>query len=154
VSPTQANLILFFLGPLITLIFSLLGFAVVPRGPTGYIFNFIHCFIFYIISCKLYSCNLLYNFYFSPSFLLIKQKLNNSSDNKAISFLKNFHYNNTNLNKLKMSDSEFNQWLTGFSDSYHHFRNKGMGQNKSTECRALMVWGTNLTSPKRHKTIN
>jgi len=109
VSPTQANLILFFLGPLITLIFSLLGFAVVPRGPTGYIFNFIHCFIFYIISCKLYSCNLLYNFYFSPSFLLIKQKLNNSSDNKAISFLKNFHYNNTNLNKLKMSDSEFNQ---------------------------------------------
>jgi len=45
-----------------------------------------------------------------------------------------------------MSDSEFNQWLTGFSDSYHHFRNKSMGQNKSTECRALMVWGTNLTS--------
>lgn len=33
VSPTQANLILFFLGPLITLIFSLLGFAVIPYGP-------------------------------------------------------------------------------------------------------------------------
>ena len=33
VSPTQANLILFFLGPLITLIFSLLGYAVVPYGP-------------------------------------------------------------------------------------------------------------------------
>ena len=30
VSPTQANLALFFLGPIITLIFSLLGFAVVP----------------------------------------------------------------------------------------------------------------------------
>lgn len=33
VSPTQANLVLFFLGPLITLIFSLLGYAVVPYGP-------------------------------------------------------------------------------------------------------------------------
>ena len=33
VSPTQANLALFFLGPVITLIFSLLGFAVVPYGP-------------------------------------------------------------------------------------------------------------------------
>src|SRR6202789_789207 len=33
VSPTQANLILFFLGPIITLIFALLGFAVVPYGP-------------------------------------------------------------------------------------------------------------------------
>src|SRR6201992_1542651 len=33
VSPTQANIILFFIGPLITLIFSLLGYAVVPYGP-------------------------------------------------------------------------------------------------------------------------
>ena len=33
VSPTQANLILFFLGPIITLIFSLLGYAVIPYGP-------------------------------------------------------------------------------------------------------------------------
>lgn len=33
VSPTQANLVLFFLGPIITLIFSLLGYAVVPFGP-------------------------------------------------------------------------------------------------------------------------
>jgi NADH-ubiquinone oxidoreductase chain 1 len=33
VAPTQANLILFFLGPILTLIFSLLGFAVVPYGP-------------------------------------------------------------------------------------------------------------------------
>src|SRR5215469_12484500 len=33
ISPTQANLILFFLGPIITLIFSLLGYAVVPYGP-------------------------------------------------------------------------------------------------------------------------
>ena len=33
VAPTQANLILFFLGPMITLFFSLLGFAVIPYGP-------------------------------------------------------------------------------------------------------------------------
>lgn len=30
VSPTQANLILFFFGPIITLVFSLLGYAVIP----------------------------------------------------------------------------------------------------------------------------
>jgi NADH:ubiquinone oxidoreductase subunit H len=33
VSPSQANLILFFLGPIITLIFSLLGYVVIPFGP-------------------------------------------------------------------------------------------------------------------------
>ena len=33
VSPTQANLILFFLGPIITLVFSLLGYAVIPFAP-------------------------------------------------------------------------------------------------------------------------
>src|ERR1700755_2332529 len=33
ISPTQANTILFFLGPIITLIFSLLGYAVIPYGP-------------------------------------------------------------------------------------------------------------------------
>jgi NADH-ubiquinone oxidoreductase chain 1 len=33
VSPTQANIMLFFLGPIITLVFSLLGYAVIPFGP-------------------------------------------------------------------------------------------------------------------------
>lgn len=33
ISPTQSNFILFFLGPIITLIFSLLGFSVIPYGP-------------------------------------------------------------------------------------------------------------------------
>src|ERR1700709_314757 len=33
VGPTQANLVLFFLGPIITLIFALLGYAVIPYGP-------------------------------------------------------------------------------------------------------------------------
>jgi len=33
IAPTQANIILFFTGPLITLIFSLLGYAMIPYGP-------------------------------------------------------------------------------------------------------------------------
>ena len=33
ISPTQANIILFFLGPIVTLVFSLLGFSVIPIGP-------------------------------------------------------------------------------------------------------------------------
>ncbi len=33
IAPTQSNLILFFLGPVITLAFSLLGYAVIPYGP-------------------------------------------------------------------------------------------------------------------------
>lgn len=33
VAPTQANLILFFLGPVVTLMFALLGYAVIPYGP-------------------------------------------------------------------------------------------------------------------------
>ena len=33
VSPTHANLTLFFLGPIITLVFSLLGYLVIPYGP-------------------------------------------------------------------------------------------------------------------------
>jgi len=40
VSPTQANIILFFLGPVITLIFSLLGYLVVPYGSGLYISDF------------------------------------------------------------------------------------------------------------------
>nr|ASM91507.1 NADH dehydrogenase subunit 1 [Botryosphaeria dothidea] len=33
IAPTQANIVLFFLGPIITLIFALLGYAVIPYGP-------------------------------------------------------------------------------------------------------------------------
>jgi NADH-ubiquinone oxidoreductase chain 1 len=40
VSPTQANLILFFIGPIITLIFSLLGYAVIPYAPGISILDF------------------------------------------------------------------------------------------------------------------
>ena len=34
VAPTQSNIILFFVGPVITLVFSLLGYAVIPFGPS------------------------------------------------------------------------------------------------------------------------
>jgi NADH-ubiquinone oxidoreductase chain 1 len=40
VSPTQSNLVLFFIGPIITLIFALLGYAVVPLSPGLSIFDF------------------------------------------------------------------------------------------------------------------
>ena len=40
VSPTQANIVLFFLGPIITLIFSLLGYLVIPYGYGSYISDF------------------------------------------------------------------------------------------------------------------
>ena len=33
VSPSQANIILFFIGPIITLIFALLGYGVIPYAP-------------------------------------------------------------------------------------------------------------------------
>jgi NADH-ubiquinone oxidoreductase chain 1 len=40
VSPTQSNLILFFIGPVITLIFALLGYAVIPLSPGLSILDF------------------------------------------------------------------------------------------------------------------
>jgi NADH-ubiquinone oxidoreductase chain 1 len=40
VAPTQANIILFFLGPIITLFFSLLSFGVIPYGPGLVIIDF------------------------------------------------------------------------------------------------------------------
>ena len=40
VSPTQANIILFFLGPIITLIFSLLSYAIIPFSPGLALFDF------------------------------------------------------------------------------------------------------------------
>jgi NADH-ubiquinone oxidoreductase chain 1 len=40
IAPTQANIILFFLGPIITLIFSLLGYLVIPFGYGLYISDY------------------------------------------------------------------------------------------------------------------
>jgi NADH-ubiquinone oxidoreductase chain 1 len=49
VAPTQANLFLFFLGPVVTLIFALLGYAVIPYGP-GLSVSDLDLGIFYIIA--------------------------------------------------------------------------------------------------------
>lgn len=49
VAPTQANIFLFFLGPILTLIFSLLGYAVIPYGPGLSISDF-DLGIFYILA--------------------------------------------------------------------------------------------------------
>jgi NADH-ubiquinone oxidoreductase chain 1 len=49
VAPTQANIVLFFLGPVITLIFSLLGYAVIPYGPGLAISDF-NLSIFYMLA--------------------------------------------------------------------------------------------------------
>jgi len=40
ISPTQSNFILFFIGPIITLIFALLGYAVIPLAPGISVFDF------------------------------------------------------------------------------------------------------------------
>jgi NADH-ubiquinone oxidoreductase chain 1 len=49
VSPTQANLALFFLGPIITLIFALLGYLVIPYGP-GIALNDLNLGILYVLA--------------------------------------------------------------------------------------------------------
>ena len=49
VAPTQANIILFFLGPVVTLIFSLLGYAVIPYGP-GLTINDFSLGIYYMLA--------------------------------------------------------------------------------------------------------
>jgi NADH:ubiquinone oxidoreductase subunit H len=49
VSPAQANLILFFLGPIITLIFALFGYLVVPFG-VGLVLGDLDLGIFYLLA--------------------------------------------------------------------------------------------------------
>ena len=49
VSPTQANIVLFFIGPIVTLIFSLLGYAVIPYGP-GLLISDLSLGILYILA--------------------------------------------------------------------------------------------------------
>ena len=49
VSPTQANIILFFAGPMVTLTFSLYGYAMIPFGP-GITINDFYLGIFYMLA--------------------------------------------------------------------------------------------------------
>jgi NADH-ubiquinone oxidoreductase chain 1 len=57
INPTQANIILFFLGPLIALIFSLYGYAIIPFGPNFslYDFNFGLLYILIVSSLSTYG---------------------------------------------------------------------------------------------------
>ncbi len=74
VSPTQANAILFFLGPIITLIFSLLGYAVIPFGPGLSIWDF-NLGILYMLAVSSLSTYgiLLAGFYYTFSPLKLYQ---------------------------------------------------------------------------------
>src|ERR1700743_634618 len=49
VSPTQSNLILFFIGPILTLVFALLGYAVIPFGA-GLAISDLNLGILYILA--------------------------------------------------------------------------------------------------------
>jgi NADH-ubiquinone oxidoreductase chain 1 len=49
IAPTQSNIILFFIGPIITLIFALIGYAVIPYGP-GLTINDMDLGIFYLLA--------------------------------------------------------------------------------------------------------
>nr|YP_010963393.1 NADH dehydrogenase subunit 1 [Raffaelea arxii]WNK75982.1 NADH dehydrogenase subunit 1 [Raffaelea arxii] len=49
VAPTQANMILFFLGPVITLVFALLAYGVIPYGP-GLTLSDFHLGILYLLA--------------------------------------------------------------------------------------------------------
>ena len=49
VAPSQANIVLFFIGPVITLIFALLGYGVIPYGP-GLSLNDFNLGILYILA--------------------------------------------------------------------------------------------------------
>jgi NADH:ubiquinone oxidoreductase subunit H len=49
ISPSQANLMLFFIGPIITLVFSLLGYGVIPFGP-GLTLSDLNLGILYILA--------------------------------------------------------------------------------------------------------
>jgi hypothetical protein len=202
VSPTQANLILFFLGPIITLIFSLLGFSVIPYEP-GVAITDMNLVIFFLLAVSFlggWSANS--NLYAFLGFLnssIIRYSLVSSSaillviilttgnlnitvitSERAIwlaqfmSFyldlvllivdlpvlfaliivaacilqgfdvlLANFSLlscpfttsssrDNPQAKSIKMTDDEFNQWFTGFTDA--------------SKKKALVVWGTNLES--------
>ena len=59
VYPTQANIILFFVGPLITLLFSLYGYAMVPYGPGISIYDFNFGLLYMLIVSSLATYGIL-----------------------------------------------------------------------------------------------
>lgn len=73
VAPTQANIILFFVGPVITLIFALLGYGVIPYGP-GLTINDLNLGIYYMLAVSSLATYgiLLAGFYFIKSPLFVE----------------------------------------------------------------------------------
>src|ERR1700744_1625697 len=59
VAPTQANIILFFIGPLITLMFSLFGYAMIPYGPGISIYDFNFGLLYMLIVSSLATYGIL-----------------------------------------------------------------------------------------------
>jgi NADH-ubiquinone oxidoreductase chain 1 len=59
VYPTQANIILFFIGPLITLLFSLYGYAMIPYGPGISIYDFNFGLLYMLIVSSLATYGIL-----------------------------------------------------------------------------------------------
>ena len=59
VYPTQANIILFFIGPLITLLFSLYGYAMIPFGPGISIYDFNFGLLYMLIVSSLATYGIL-----------------------------------------------------------------------------------------------
>jgi len=146
VSPTQANIVLFFLGPIITLIFSLLGYAVIPwltEGITGSISpvlieKLLLCicilvFLFISMRYKASSQNVFLNSTTLLTivvlvFMLFNSYLDLLYCNEASLVLCSGIYPITSLSKdsnhiltRNMTDSEFNPWFTGFIDGEGYF---------------------------------
>lgn len=92
VAPTQANIILFFLGPVITLIFALLGYAVIPYGP-GLTINDMNLGIFYLLavsSLATYGILLAgFSFFFLP-FIYILNLLLKDTPKKVTPILQDY----------------------------------------------------------------
>jgi NADH dehydrogenase/NUMOD1 domain/GIY-YIG catalytic domain len=92
VAPTQANIVLFFLGPVITLIFALLGYAVIPYGP-GLTVNDFSLGIYYMLAVSsLATYGILLAGFFLPVFNLHTNNTQYYLSHKSKSkFVLNFH---------------------------------------------------------------
>lgn len=121
VAPTQSNIILFFLGPVITLIFALLGFSVIPYSlPDHYFLLCLIIYLFYFYYFTYFSPD-----YFSICVLSLSNKalfsLYNCSLNTSYSSDNSLANNSSSSLKSSMSDSEFNEWFVVFTDGEGNF---------------------------------
>jgi NADH:ubiquinone oxidoreductase subunit H len=71
VAPTQANLVLFFLGPVITLVFALLVYAVIPYAPGISVSDFSLGILYLLAVGALGTYGILLAGFYFPSICLI-----------------------------------------------------------------------------------